>query len=76
MVCIATNFMVIYPHALEQPLRSLIDVAFLTRDEILLLLRDEDASILIFGVFSVPEQKVFVVCRLPFPDTHSNSKHT
>jgi hypothetical protein len=44
-------------------------MAFLTRDEILLLLKDEDTNILVFGVFSVPEQKAFIRCRLPFPDT-------
>jgi hypothetical protein len=46
----------------------LIDLAFLTRDDILLLLREEYTNTLIFGVFSIPENRIVIRCRLPFPE--------
>jgi hypothetical protein len=46
----------------------LTDLAFLTKDEILLLLKEVNTNILFFGVFSVPENRVFIRCRLPFPE--------
>jgi hypothetical protein len=43
-----------------------MDLAFLTRDDILLLLKEEEANTLLFGLFSVPERKIVIRCRLPF----------
>jgi hypothetical protein len=44
----------------------LVDLAFLTRDNILLLLKEEEVNTLLFGLFSVPERKIVIRCRLPF----------
>jgi hypothetical protein len=45
-----------------------MDLAFLTRDDILLLLKEESTDALILGLFSVPEKNIVIRCRLPFPD--------
>jgi hypothetical protein len=68
MVCIMKSIMIIHTHQLEQAFMPLIDLAFLTRDDILLLLKEGDTNILVFGVFSVPENRVIIRCRLPFPE--------
>jgi hypothetical protein len=53
---------------LELPFMPLVDLAFLTRDEILLLLEEEDTKVLMLGMFHILEQKITIRCGLPFPD--------
>jgi hypothetical protein len=51
---------------LEQPFTVLIDFAFLTRDEVLVLLKASFTGSIELGIFSIPEQKIIVRFRFPF----------
>ncbi|PVG03811.1 hypothetical protein CPB86DRAFT_694419, partial [Serendipita vermifera] len=55
------------------PYMPLLDLAFLTKDDILVLLKEEDTGTLALGLFSVPEKKIVIRCRLPFPDPAQNA---
>jgi hypothetical protein len=68
MVSVIVKIISISTHPLEQPFMPLVDLAFLTTDEILLLLEEEDKKVLMLGIFHIPEQKAMIRCRLPFPD--------
>jgi hypothetical protein len=43
------------------------DLAFLTRDSILVLLEEEDTEAIMLGIFSIPEKRITIRFRLPFP---------
>jgi hypothetical protein len=66
MVRITLYITIIQVDPLEQPFTVLIDLAFLTRDEVLVLLKVSFTGTIELGIFSIPEQKIIVRFRFPF----------